>query len=707
MPRRVFRMKMFRLFALLIAGFSCGHSGVPSAEASMRRITSLGYSINDPDVQWLMKQTDLMYIFVSDAFWQTPMEERQNLIQVIESFVSDAIRGPLGVDIREAAQVFERYRLDFLAMFKGDSPNISMFALSLAFALEIHAPGLVKLSSVSGFPLEADRRLLFASLSSLRTRFHLGQSAYFISNFLAEESIEYWEMVLDVYTRVEDRYTWLCQQTGVDVAAVYRPIHVLRSLTWGSNVENDEAVIHSVIPMIDDPQTIDFAKAVGPCLDFALRHHPFESMDASLYSLSQRLWSVELPDFDHKCTCTQLMLNGFQPPVYDPSALVDDGSFLTDSTDGRPPRSMENLDALTIRVIQLVEVLAVRVPEIRQVFQSIDTPTAMVKFERILLNELNRKDARIDRLAYDLARFLKKPILHLPTMRERYLSSLTENQFEGLRRIISCMGHLETLVGDRSMAMTYIDYALKNTEEIELISTGLQALTRLFMKFQQDPIKLGSNYSVARHRTLAGFLPAYHVFGDSKHLNVTKFRQGLAWVIGHESEFTYAPAVTELVSRNQLRVGDAMNIVAEFLTGPFPEFDAMSFAIDGMARDRRNGGLPDGNQWKTPAVMVASSLPNRIFAATVQLGGMGAINEALGVQLLRIVPLFVEAITAMMIDPTYSGIRSVTVIIRILNRVETILDDLEPTDQAILQRELDNLQRVIPSPLRNPALGPL
>ena len=53
-------MNLFGIFAVLTTGVFCGDMGVIPVEASMRRIMSLGGSIADPDVQWLIKQTDLL-----------------------------------------------------------------------------------------------------------------------------------------------------------------------------------------------------------------------------------------------------------------------------------------------------------------------------------------------------------------------------------------------------------------------------------------------------------------------------------------------------------------------------------------------------------------------------------------------------------------------------------------------------------------------
>ena len=723
-------MNLLFLLTVLFTGGLCGDRRAPPAEASIKRIMGLDSPVNDHDVQWLMKQSDLMFIFVSNAFWQSPIEERANLIQVIERFVSATILGPLGVDIRAAAQVFERYRLEYLSLsveasvirYNGATdinPDISKFALSLAFDLEQHAPSLPSLLSDPTFPVDTDRRHLFAALSSIRSRLAPEYSKKITSFYLEVQSREYLEMLLDVYTRVEERYTRLCQETGVDVAATYRPMHLLRNISWGFDINEDEWLIYSLIlPMINDPQIIDFAITVGQCLDFALRHHPFVPLSSSVLGLDYQLWIDEVPEMDSETVCRQLMTKGFRwldvgrPPLLSgdvPTPYIDDGSVLTDFTDLSPPIPMEFADTTTIRVSRLVEVVALRVPEIREVFQLMDSPTFMSKFERILLKELDREDVRVDRLAYDLTRFLGIRILHLPMMREKYLSFLSVEQFEGLRRIISCLSHLELVVGSKHKTMAYIDFTLEHPDEIELMSRGLQALARLYKKFQEDPIRSGEYFSVARYRTMGGFFPASVVFSGSFGLvtiNIDKLRQGLEWVIAHEWEFDFpVPSLNQIDNRKRYRLDDpSLRSVSEFHGGSYPEFDEMSFAIDRLFR--RPLAVP--LNWHHVSTMAPESLgrlglplPKRIFAAVMQLGGMEAIDAPLKIQLLRIVPLFVKLFTAITNgqQPSYVPRRS-------LYRVQTMLSDLQPTDAGKLERELNLMENSIPPPRTNPTLGP-
>ena len=724
---RVLKMKIFGLCTIFAAGFGCGDSVVPPAEASMRRIMSLGGSIADPDVQWLMKQTDLLLVFVTNSFWQTPMEERLNLIQVIEKFVSDTIDEAVGVDIRQAAELIERFRLDYTESFQypidGENvPNFSKFALSLAYDLKRYAPSLPSLLSYPDFPLETERRELFASLSSMLQRLvpqpetdregspgwrhshEFELSIKFISNFLEHPSREYWDMLLDVYTQVEDRYNRLCQETGVDVAYAYLPIILLPSLLQPFNQE----WIEVVVPMMDDARIIGFAKKVGLCLDFALRYHPITSFHQSFSNLAHRF--MQRVDTDPDLICRHLITKGFQDLyprrqyhrlqivrlVYPP--LVDDGSPLTtDLDDDRPPLPMENTDPRTIRVMRLVEAVARGVPEIRDVFQSIPGSASMAMFESILVKALQRPGARIESLAYDLARYYGIRFLNLPSMRERYLPSLYVEEFEGLRRIVSCMARLERLVGGRNEAMAYIDFSLEHPDEIEFISRGLEALARLYMKFQQDPITSDQYVSVARYRTMAGFLPTYLVFGgsgwDSSNIsrNIVKFRFGLQWVLDHEWEFVSpVESLNELVDRNRihLEVDSLVGVVAEFLDGRFPEFDELIFAIDRFFRDPTVGDLhwkPIGttsngcDNTETVSRWVLT-LPSRIFAVTTRFGGMEAIVAPLRAQLLRIVPTIIYMIRIHM---------NITSVLRSqLEPIQEMLDKLSPTDQGKFQRQL-------------------
>ena len=702
-------MNLFILFTVFLSGVLCGDAGVSLAEASMARIVSFGCSVEDPDVQWLIKQTDLMYSFVLNAFYRAPIEELQSLIQVIETFVSATIRGPVGIDIREAADVFHRYRTEYLTVLSMPSgvrhrgilenPRISEFALSLAFDLERHALSLPTLLSDPDFPLDPKRRLLLGSLSAIRKRLHPDLSNDFMTYYPDSKSVEYLEMLLDVFTKVEARYTLLCKQTGVDVAHTYRPMRVLRSLSWGFDIKEDRRLVRSVIlPIIDDPKTTDFAMRVGRCLDFALRHHPFGSLRKSLVRLAN--FFTMNAEIDSDSICEQLMTKGFQWLA--PRRILASRVGPTPSVDARAPAPMENSDPTRIRVIRLMEIVALRVPEIREVFPLIHDPTAMSKFENILRIELNREDSRIDRLAYDLTRFLKMPILHLPMMRERYLSFLSEEQFEGLRRIISCMTHLEPVVGARHKAIDYIDYALEHHDEIELISRGLEALTRLYKRFQGAPIRSGDFRSVARYRAIVGFLPAFVVFGSSSRGSVsnTKFRSGLEWII--DNEWKFAPS-SDILSRMQFRLADpgVVDTVADFLGEFFPEFDEMSFALDRLFREALVGRLfwygSQGALSDSISRMVLS-LPTRIFAAAMQLGGMEEVEAPLRAQLLRIVPLFIKWILSIV-----NG-QVPRVMLRCLYRVHNMLEDLKQTDQGRLQLELDSLESLIPPMLTESAI---
>ena len=631
-------MNLFGIFAVLTTGVFCGDMGVIPVEASMRRIMSLGGSIADPDVQWLIKQTDLLLFFVWGGFSQTPMEERQSLIQVIERFVTDSIRTPLGGGVRKAAMIFERRRLRYLPPLdysrnKYDIPYVLEFALSLAFDLNRHTPGLPSLLSYPDFPLDTERRLLLSSLDSIAGRLGMGIPELApLSRDQGVQSRKYLEILLDVHAKVENQYTWLCQQTGVDVAYTYRPMNLLRSrfVKSGYSIEDLEQFRSVILPMTNDAQVIEFAKKVGICFDFALRHISFP-----VFSNFSREWRKRLreeADMDAGIICRELTTKGFQWLLRErpllasavvPTPSVYNGAVLVDSSDAKPPVPMENVDPITIRVTRLVEVFALQVPEIREVLQLIHDPISMAEFEAILFNELGGGAVRMHRLAYDLARTLGIRLLSLPMMRERYFRNLSLEQFEGLRRIISCMTRLGGVVGfnPRVIAETwegvlsYITYALNHPDEIEFISRGLEALTRLYKKFQQDPITSDKYVSVARYRTMAGFLPAYLVFGgfdearrnlvsdgsDEARLNLSRnideFRNGLQWVIDHEWEFVSAVAlVNELVDTNgtRLEVDSHVGVVAGFLGERFPEFDEMAIAIDRFFRDPTVGDL----HWK-------------------------------------------------------------------------------------------------------------
>ena len=720
--------------------------GVPPAEASMRRILSIGSSNKDPEVELLMKQTDLLLIFVSNGLWQGRMEEREKFIHVIERFVSATILEPGRVDIREAAYVFERYRLEYIPHFTevrhldryleaANNHDLSRFALYLAYDLERHAPSLPRLVSDPEFPLETERRVLFASLSSILQRLApaehgIKESIYwrdlhgyelsmnFISRFLQHPSREYWDMLLDVSTKIEDRYNRLCQETGVDVAYTYRPMRWLRSLSWGRDIERDRRIVPELVAMIDDAQIIDSAQRVGRCLDFAIRHHSFGSFSLTLNQLADLVNSDS--HIDPEVTCRQLMTKGFRQlgvhrPVRVsrtvPTPLVDDGSFLTDLTDDRPPVPMENVDATTIRVTRLVEVVALQVPEIREVFDSIDDAASMPRIERILLSELDRENVRIERIAYDLAKFYGVRILALPTMRERYFSSLSEEQYEGFRRIISCMIHLERLVGDKYKAMAYIDLALEYPDKIPFISRGLQALTRLYKKFQATPI------TDARYRSVTQFLPTFLVFGtpeepwrDLSHfplrlipvdpvpyrVHFAQFRDGLEWVIGHEYAFASPISLTNLIAPDLFRLDEPMSIVVELLGGPVHEFDEMSLALDRILREPHGGIIPfwfcKGLTTSDRISKFALTLPGRLFVATVKLGGLIAIEAPMQTQLLRIVPVFVKVLTAIANGQfPHSQAGS-------WHRIRDILDNPRPTDTVHIQECLDDIENSIPQP---------
>ena len=712
--RRVLRMNLLCLFAVFIPGVFSGDMGVSPAEAAMRRIIGLGHSTEDPDVQWLMKQTDLLLIVVSSPHWRATVEERQNLINVIERFVSEAISGPLGVDIRDAAAVFEGYSIGFHSFNRDDeryiSRGLSEFALSLAQALANNAPGLPSLLSDPDFPLDAHRRMLLASIASIKRRLTGSPPWSFLGHIYKSHvtgipsPIEYLEMVLDVYTKVEDRYTQLCQETGVDVQHTYRPMKYLRN-SWGYDIEEGTRLIHSVIlPMIDDARTIEFATTVGRCLDFAMRHH---SVALSIHSLDDlaRYFFARHSDLDPQTICDQLMTKGFardQDGSLIPAPLVDDGRpVLTDFSDANPPIPMEFADALTIRVTRLVEVVALEVPEIREVFGMIDGPTSMSKFELILwahLNPLKLGDAGIGHLVYYLARLLRIPILQLPMMRETYFNSLSLEQFEKFKRILSCMARLEPLVG-REGALAHIHHALQHPDQIDLMSRGLQALTRLYKKFQQDPLRSGS---MSRQRTVVGFLPAYLVFDRSDDsrgdFNAQKFRAGLEWVIGHELAVTSPASLTRLVAGDLFRLEQPMGIVLEFLGGgAFNDFDEMVFALDRIFREpvAHNMIHTDYRLSKTIG-RLGFDAPKRIFAAVMKLGGLGALEAPLRAQVLRIVPVLIKWMRAILNGPRTMEYSSRS------SPLWRILADLKPNDHAKLKNVLDDQEQVIPPLPTNP-----
>ena len=725
-------MNLLCLFAVVVTGVLCGDVTVPPTEASMRRIINLGRAIDDPDVQWLMKQTDLMLVIVSSPHWITTLEMRQNFINVIEHFVLATISGPRGIDIREAAMVFERYRLDFHSDdFYSDAGtderykdgDLSMFALSLAFDLERYAPTLPKLLSDPDFPLDAHRRVIFLSLSSIFTRlppqlsrFYRG---YYKSQFTPHPT-EYLEMLLHAFTKVEDQYTRLCQQSGVDVQYTYRPMVYLGRLRGLYEWEAERLIESEILPMIEDPQTMDFAISVGRCFDFALRHHPHPS-ESRFHSLGDHparslrplnglvaRWFGE----DADMICDELITQGFPRD----SHFVAVPTPSTDLADANPPIPMEFADTRTIRVTRLVEVVAVLgVPEIRDVFQAIDGPESMSKFERIVwdeLNQLNREGVRMERLAYNLSRYLGIRILQYPMMRERYFNHLSEEQFEEFRRIISCMAHLAPLIGNQYAldrlrdnmeieVMTFIRHALEHPDEIALISRGLQALTRSYKQFQQDPIR-----PVSRSRTVVGFLPAYLVFGRSDfrssspmdraafgNFNAQKFREGLEWVIGHECAFASRESLTRLVTRDLFCLEQPMGIVLEFLS--FPAFEEMVLAIDRIFRvpTPPTGSNPN-YRFSNGIGRYGFDIPRRIFAAVMRLGGLRAIEAPLRNQLLRIVPVLAQYMRTLQGRLMWGRIQQG------FGTLQRVLDGQEPGDAAYkLKAALDYLEDFAIRPL--------
>lgn len=146
-------------------------------------------------------------------------------------------------------------------------------------------------------------------------------------------------------------------------------------------------------------------------------------------------------------------------------------------------------------------------------------------------------------------------------------------------------------------------------------------------------------------------------------------------------------------------MNDPMNAVTEFLGGRFPEFDRMIFVVDRLLR-HPGAGIEHLRCPGTLSVL-ASTLPTRIFAATMQLGGMEAIGEQLRAQLLRIFPLSIEAIIS------FRNAQNPPGMVPTLYIIHRMLEDLKPTDEVRLLRRLDELKSHIPSPQGNPTLGPL
>ena len=370
------------------------------------------------------------------------MEERHNFMNVIERFVSETISGPLGIDIREAAAIFENYSIGFHGFNQDDmryqERDLSVIAWSLSQALGIYAPGLPSLLSYPDFPLADDRRTLMDSVGSILRRVNGPQPISFNDDFYKTGElimpcpIEYLEMVLDFLAKIEDQYTRLCRETGVDVAHTYSFMQYF-DWDWRHYQESNTDMVKENLPHIGNSRSILFAKTVGRCLDFVKRHLPTESW---VHWLDHPTGYSD--NYDPSKICEELLSKGI-------------GSFipvpvLTDLSDANPPIPMEFADARTIRVTRLVEVVALRVPEIREIFGMIDGPISMSKFERILWEYLRHGEGIVEHLAYYLTRYLGIRILQLAMMRERYFSSLSLEQFEGFRRIISCMARLEPLV---------------------------------------------------------------------------------------------------------------------------------------------------------------------------------------------------------------------------------------------------------------------
>ena len=376
-----------------------------------------------------------------------------------------------------------------------------------------------------------------------------------------------------------------------------------------------------------------------------------------------------------------------------------------------PPIPMEFADARTIRVTRLVESVALEVPEIREVFGMIDGPTSMSKFERILWEHLNadeqQRGAEVGYLAYYLTRWLGIRILQLPMMREKYFYSLSLEQFEGFRRIISCMARLEPLLGRNwvprayVLSLRYLRYALQHPDQIDLMSRGLQALTRLYKRFREDPIRSGS---MSRHRTVVGFLPAYLVFerSDSPHanFNADNFREGLEWVIANELAFPSSASLTQLVAGGLFRLEHPMDTVLEVLGGNlFPEFNEMMFALDRIFRESIScHPYSDKYRSTTEIGELVFDVPKMIFAAVMKLGGMNAIEAPLRTQVLRIVPVLIKFMRAVF-NAQLTGEHLSTLL---FDTLQDVLAHLKPDDHTQLKKVVDRVEQVIPPLPTNP-----
>ena len=270
-------------------------------------------------------------------------------MNVIERFVSETISGPLGIDIREAAAIFENYSIGFHGFNQDDmryqERDLSVIAWSLSQALGIYAPGLPSLLSYPDFPLADDRRTLMDSIASIQRRLY-GRITFYLkidriyNGSTGIHPIQYLETVLNVYTKVEDRYTRLCQETGVDVQHTYRPM-VLLSRKWEGHIERDTRLIQTVIlPMVDDARTIEFAKTVGRCLDFAMRHSVALSIEWLDYLAHD--FATTFYNKDPRMICDILMTKGFARDKYGRFLVLssDHGRLvLTDFSDANPPNT--------------------------------------------------------------------------------------------------------------------------------------------------------------------------------------------------------------------------------------------------------------------------------------------------------------------------------------------------------------------------------
>ena len=134
------------------------------------------------------------------------------------------------------------------------------------------------------------------------------------------------------------------------------------------------------------------------------------------------------------------------------------------------------------------------------------------------------------------------------------------------------------------------------------------------------------------------------------------------------------------------------------------------FAVDRILRHPRAGilhllptGLAIRRSLNAPDTLsvLASTLPMRIFASTMRLGGMEAIGEPFHAQLLRIVPLSIKALTSIINGQNHPRM------VPTLYVIHDMLEDLKPTDEGTLRQRLNELESRIPSPQENPTLGPL